>query len=359
MVGKDSKEYWCALANISRLGARTFARLRSLGCENKLPLSDKELLDIGVSVPAVVSQGFATFTPEKGVPIVAHCEREGIEIITWGSPAYPPALARSRYALPVLFAKGDTSIGLAQQSLAMVGTRTPGPWADFLCSQLIASLESTNTLIVSGLAQGIDSLCHHHALNLNLPTCAVIAQGLDLSLGGSREKIAQRILKSKGLIISPFPPGKVAHPSQFIQRNQIIAGMSQWTLLVESRENGGAMHTAHFAIEDHRELLTIPGDPWRESAQGGNTLIKSGLAKPVWHPQDLPNLLQINASSNRNGTNKNNLPTEWAHLAGKRISRTELFATSNKSMSELLAILTQLEIRGQCQVHDGEWIVFF
>lgn len=361
MADKDSKRqskaYWTAMATTRGFGAQTFALLRQLGIERQLPMSSAELQALGFQAPPKTLERLSQLSCEKGEEQLELHMRRGIEVLDWDCSEYPPELRASRHALPALFVLGKWP-SPGHYPLAMVGTRTPGPWAPALCRLFMEAMGNTRTAIISGLAQGIDSLCHREALNLRLPTIAVLGQGLGQSLGGSREQLAHTIVEQNGCLASPFPLDAPAHPAYFVQRNRIIAGLSRATLLVESREDGGAMHTARFCLEDQRLLLAVPGDPWRDTAQGGNSLIRSGAATALWKPIDLPGMLGITERCSEKCSVAHKLPAEWARFGGTSISLHELQHRTGKPFHELLAILTQLEIQGCCSVQDGHWIHF-
>jgi len=312
---------------------------------------------MGLDVPPRVLQGLANIKIEDGEKWMERCHAHGQSIIDWESQQYPLALAQSAHALPAIFAYGELNLQPSRLAVSMVGTRTPGPWGRTFCNALIEPLDRNLAVIVSGLAQGIDSYCHQAALDHGLPTIAVLAQGLEMPIGGSRELLARTIVEKGGCLLSPFPPGTAAKPGRFIQRNRIIAGLGHATILVESGENGGAMHTARFCLETERPLYAIPGDPWRESAQGGNSMLRAGLAHAIWKPEDLATTLHLNPSRPEN-TKNDELPLEWRRYAGKSIALPELQLSSGKTYAELLAILTHLEINNCCQVLNGQWVHF-
>ena len=156
---------------------------------------------------------------------------------------YPLLLGESIYKPKQLYAMGTlpppTSVGIA-----MVGTRRPGNSAQELCRRLVGALRGTDAVVVSGLAQGIDSLCHEAALEAGIPTVAVLAQGLGTKIEGSRGELARRILERGGAIVSEFEPDTPAYKGNFPARNRIISGLSRATVIVQSKAKGGALITA-------------------------------------------------------------------------------------------------------------------
>ncbi len=246
----------------------------------------------------------------------------------------------------------------------MVGTRRPSAAAEEICQRLVKNLTGTDAVLVSGLAQGVDSFCHAAAIRFGIPTVAVIAQGIETEIGGSRRKVARDILNSGGAILSEYP-GKTA-PLKFMfpERNRIIAGLCKSTTLIESKLSGGGTITAEFAKKFHRKLLCIPGSPLAETSQGPNRYIARREADAVW---DFQNFADFCGAKRMADT----VPSD-ALKTGIRLSEESLrlykecsgfsFALdaicqkAKHPLPKVLAILTELEIAGLVHAQDG---VFF
>ena len=139
---------------------------------------------------------------------------------------YPLSLHASKYCPKHLFYKG-TLPTKDKIGIAMVGTRRPSASAEELCRRLVSSLQNTNAVVISGLAQGIDSYCHRAALDAGVPTIAVLAQGLNAKIEGERATIAERILQSGGALLSEYEGDTPAYKGNFIARNRIISGQAR------------------------------------------------------------------------------------------------------------------------------------
>ncbi len=273
---------------------------------------------------------------------------------------YPVLLRNSQFAPPRLFIKGTLPVESAA-TIAMVGTRRPSTFAEELCRMLVTNLRGTNAVIVSGLAQGIDSFCHKAALDAGIPTVAVLAQGLNCRISGSRRQIAEEILAAGGALVSEVPGDTPSYKSAFPARNRIIEGLSQTTVVVESKAEGGALITADFCLKEGRPLWCIPGDLTRETASGTNALLRAGKAKPIWAPEDFADLCGAVRHTDYTLTALHftgaRLSPE-AHLlftrnAGFSHTLDELQKTVPFSLPMLLAILTELEIAGLAHSKEG------
>jgi DNA processing protein len=289
--------------------------------------------------------------------MLKNCEIREIKI---DSPEYPALLKISKYAVPLWIA-GKANFS-DEFCLAMVGTRSPSGLASNSVKSLVKTLKNYNVRIISGLAQGIDSLCHAAAIENDLPTTAVIAQGLDMPLQGSQMALAEKILKLGGNIITPYAPGTKAYLSSFVKRNTIISGTSNATLVVESRLKGGAMHTANFCIRENKPLFAMPGSPISPTSEGCNFLIYQKRAQIIWSAGELPEILGLNSlfplatHSTARVRSKTELPN-WA-TEGTILQINDICEQSEKNVNEVLTMLTELEMLGKCRV-NGQNVVFF
>ena len=278
---------------------------------------------------------------------------------------FPLSLAQSKFCPKQIYIAGSipstTEDGAPLVGIAMVGTRRPSNSAAELCRRLVFSLKGTNAVIVSGLAQGIDSLCHEAALDAGLPTIAVLAQGLATHVEGSRGDLLTRILDAGGALISQFEPDTPAYKGNFIARNKIISGLCQATIVVQSKAKGGALLTADFCTEEHKTLLAVPGNFDSEVAAGPNTLLDSGRAKPVFIPESLRKLVGIQEPQ---ALSLQDLPATgctlseparelFAQMRGFRKTIDDIESDSGLKAAELLAILTELEIAGLVSTQDN------
>lgn len=283
-------------------------------------------------------------------------------------PQYPPLLrALGGKKLPVLRIQGTFPAFSSHTYIATVGTRTPSWQGKQLAQELVSRLSPFPVCIVSGLATGIDQECHRQALHQGLPTIAILGHGLRIRLHGEKKRLAQQILANGGAIISPFPDDLSARKGTFVARNRIIAGLSHYTILVESRENGGAMHTAANCMELGRTLLTFPGDILRATSSGANTLIASESAIPIWSMDFLPDLCGLfnpraNSIPSPVGTHKQTELFEPGYtlcqqFQGQQLEISQLLETTGLELSALLSILGQLEIQGLVQ-SSGSYFCF-
>lgn len=167
----------------------------------------------------------------------------------------------------------------------MVGTRVPTAYGRKIGEMLAEQLSAAGLTVISGLARGIDSVCHEAALSGAGSTIAVVATGLDKVYPPENRELEQQISRV-GLVISEYPLGTPSHPGLFPQRNRIIAGLSLGTVVVEADSRSGSLITADAALEAGRDVFAVPGPLTSPKSRGALELIKQG-AKVVTSSADI------------------------------------------------------------------------
>lgn len=197
-----------------------------------------------------------------------------------------PKLLKEIYSPPVLlYYIGNLDL-FKTECIGVVGTRMPSAYGKMITEKIVKELISNNITIVSGLARGIDSTAHNATVANNGKTIAVIGSGLDVVYPPENLKLFNQIIQN-GLILSEYPLGTKPDPQNFPKRNRIISGLSKGSLVIETKLNGGAMQTAHFALDQGREVFAVPGNIISPQSEGTNYLIQKGEAKLVTNAEDI------------------------------------------------------------------------
>jgi len=182
----------------------------------------------------------------------------------------------------ILYKAGGVPLN-GTRMISIVGTRRSSQYGATMCTKIVRELSQMNAgvCIVSGLAYGIDIAAHKAALDYNQKTIAVLAGGLESIYPVAHTDYAKRIL-CNGALISEFPRESESRKINFIQRNRIIAGLSEATIIIESAEIGGSMITAALANSYSRELFALPGRVTDPLSAGCNLLISKNMAS-IFH----------------------------------------------------------------------------
>ncbi|MEK7086745.1 MAG: DNA-processing protein DprA [Patescibacteria group bacterium] len=160
--------------------------------------------------------------------------------------------------------------------IAIVGTRKATPEGRLIAKQIGKDLAENGIVVASGLALGIDAAAHEGALAGKGKTIAVLANGLDSIYPASHTNLAKEIVRNGGAIVSEYPAGTPAYPSQFLERNRIISGLSLATIIIEAPIHSGALVTGRNAIDQGREVFVIPGPIKHPNYKGSNLFLRNG-----------------------------------------------------------------------------------
>lgn len=188
---------------------------------------------------------------------------------------YPSWLEQIHSPPPRLYAYGALDALEHDRYITIVGSRNPSAQGLVDTRYWAKQSSQQGIVVVSGLAIGIDGAAHQGALEGPTPTIAVIGGGLDKLYPRAHHLLADSIAK-QGVILSEYPDGTPAQKYGFVQRNRILAGLSQATLVMEAAIGSGSLGTAHFAMEEGREVFAVPGSIHNPTAQGCHALIQEG-----------------------------------------------------------------------------------
>ncbi|MDP2249636.1 MAG: DNA-processing protein DprA [Hydrogenophaga sp.] len=206
-------------------------------------------------------------------------------VLTLADPRFPPDLLQLADPPVLLYVMGDLDVLSHPRRLAMVGSRNPTPQGEANAHQFARALGQAGVCVVSGLALGVDGAAHTGALEGGAPTIAVVGTGLDRVYPRRHLSLAHRIAVH-GAMVSEYPLGTPPLQANFPQRNRLIAGLSQGTLVVEATLQSGSLITARMAAEQGREVFAIPGSIHAPQSRGCHALIRQG-AKLVESAQDI------------------------------------------------------------------------
>ena len=177
------------------------------------------------------------------------------------------------------------------KTVAIVGARHNTRYGEEVAYQMAYRLAQRGVIIISGLAYGIDSIAHKGALDAGGRTIAVLGTPIDQIYPRAHEKLAQEIIQQDGAIISEMAPGAQFFPkTSFLERNRIIAGLSDIVVVVEAAARSGSLNTAAHALEQGKEVFAVPGNITNHYSEGCNKLIRQG-ANPYTGFNDLARIL--------------------------------------------------------------------
>ena len=213
-----------------------------------------------------------------------------IRVIKREDAEYPANLRNIHKPPPELYANGAI-LPQDEAAVALVGTRRPTHYGVQACERLAYDLATRGITVISGMAIGIDTAAHRGAIRAGGRTIAVLGSGHNNIYPQENIGLYRQIIKN-GAVISEFPNDATPDRWHFPSRNRIISGMSLGVVIVEAPRKSGALITADFALEQGREVFSLPGKINSHTTEGTHRLIKEG-AKLVEGVDDIIEELRL------------------------------------------------------------------
>jgi len=279
--------------------------------------------------------------------------------------------------------------------ISIIGSRECSSYGSRVAYKTAMELAASGTVVVSGMAEGIDGIAHRGALDGGGKTIAVLGNGVDICYPASNKNIRERIIQN-GCLISEYPPKMQPLAYHFPERNRIISGISDVVLVVEAKEKSGTLITVDEAFKQGRYVFSVPGNINSDRSVGTNQLLKQGV-RVFTQTNDILDVLRIEKNefnkinnkiyeddiNKKEFTNNRNIDKRRKFVNGKNIendknnknientlatdeklvydcigfepiSVDELVIKTKKEVSVLQYTLTVLEIKGIIQKVSGQ-----
>ncbi len=190
---------------------------------------------------------------------------------------YPALLGEIKSRPDKLYYKGNWNQNIFKNCLAVVGSRRITTYGRQITNKLVSEIASAGITIVSGFMYGVDAQAHRAALLGGGRTIAVMPCGIGRIHPAYQDKLYQQILDEKGLVVSEIEGNAMPQLWTYPQRNRIVAGLSQATLVVEAGLGSGSLITADLTKRFGRKLFALPGPLTSSVSEGTLGLIKEGI----------------------------------------------------------------------------------
>lgn len=280
----------------------------------------------------------------------------GIRTVMFYSEDYPEMLKGIHDAPIVLYIKGEIKKE-DRYAIAIVGSRKSTDYGVSVTMSIATELAGMGFTIVSGLARGIDTSAHTGAVRCGGRSIAVLGSGIDVPYPPENKGLMERISQS-GFVMSEFPLGTGPNRENFPRRNRLISGLSMGVLVVEAGTDSGALITANHALEQGREVFSIPGNINSPTSSGTNELIKAG-AKVVVSARDILEELApvlkgfIKFKEKVKITLSGEEETLSKILSGVPTHVDDISRQSRMPASKILSVLLSLELKGIVRQTEG------
>ena len=292
----QERVYWLAWSQVAGVGPILLDRLERHfnSLETAWNADAQALLSIdglGLQSVAKVVAARAKIDPHK---LIAQHSITNPHWWARSDPDYPRLLREITSAPGVLYYRGQVALTDNQcdvPTVGIVGTRHPSDYGRRWTRKISSLLAAKGCIIVSGMAEGIDTEAHSACLEVGGKTIAVVGTGADIVYPPHNQSLAADIHKH-GLIVSEYPAGTPPNRPHFPARNRIIAGLSRVIIVIEAPSKSGALITAHQANDFGRDVYILPGSIDNPNSIGCLRLLSHG-AQPIL---GLEHLLELLAS---------------------------------------------------------------
>lgn len=204
---------------------------------------------------------------------------QGVRALAITDGQYPVRLSRTDSGPAVLFYRGSQLPALLKRSLwvTVIGTRNPTYYGRTVTQRITADLVAHGTVIISGLARGIDTIAHQTAIRDQGLTVAVVGCGLDIAYPPENRALMETIAEC-GLLLSEYSPGTPPRRQHFPARNRILSGLADVVAIMEASRKSGTLITAGFAADQGRDVYAVPGSILDDASAGCHQLIRDGAS---------------------------------------------------------------------------------
>lgn len=366
MEEKDELRYQIALGLLPNIGLR-YSRLlfEYFGSASEVFAANRKDIEAipNINTPAVASivdyRDKALARADKELNFI---DEHHISTYFYQDEGYPYRLRECPDAPILLYGKGNLNLNNGR-FLSIVGTRVPTERGKDTCRRMVLDMAAAlkDLTIVSGLAYGIDITAHRAAIEAGLPTIIIPGHGLDRIYPAVHRNTAVAALQNGG-ILTEYMQGTQPDRQNFVARNRIIAGLSDATLVVESKEKGGSLLTAEMANSYDRDVFAVPGRIEDACSKGCNALIKKDKAMLVESGEDILQAMQwdVNKAPKAVQTkmfldlsDEENALLKILHENAEGIHINLLVMETKMMYSNVSALLVQMEFKGIVKAMPG------
>jgi DNA processing protein len=291
----------------------------------------------------------------------------GLRVLTLDHPDYPPRLRAIELPPPALLVAGDVAALGAPHAVAIVGTRRPTEHGRLIAARIGSAVAKGGAVVVSGLAVGIDGAAHAAVVAEGRPTVAVLGSGHGRLYPAAHRRLAADIVATGGAVISELWPDRDPSKNTFPQRNRVISGLADATIVVEAGLRSGALITADWALRQGRECYLVPGPIDEPRSAGCNDWLRE-FHDAVHLVSDIPHLVEdlglVDGAGPSDATSTRRLHRPPPSIAAQltelgttarqvaealiagRTSVDDLVAATGHEPATVLGAITLLEMRG-------------
>lgn len=315
---------------------------------------------IGIEIAESILKSNIHETVEEELKFI---ESNDIKVYCFLDDSYPKRLKHCMDGPVILFSKGNIDFN-SEKTIAVVGTRKMSSYGKKMTTEFIEGIKEYNPLIISGLAFGVDAQAHKQAVDAGLQTVGVVAHGLDDIYPREHKELVRKMIANGGVATEYFTKTNPDREN-FPQRNRIVAGMSDVTVVIEASDKSGSLITAEIALSYQRDVAAFPGRAGEANTAGCNRYIKQNKAALIENAEDLVKLMGWEKNTLKKPVIQKSLFVELTEdennlvkilqQSGK-LAIDDLGYESGYSAGKVSGLLLNLELKGIVQILPGKMI---
>ncbi|TVZ52742.1 DNA-processing protein DprA [Dokdonia sp. Hel_I_53] len=290
-----------------------------------------------------------------------YMSNDGIHAVSYLQDEYPLRLKHCIDSPVILFSRGKINWN-NPRILSIVGTRKITTYGEDFIKKFIAEIAPLNPLIISGFAYGVDITTHKACIAHGLQNVGVLAHGLNQIYPKVHARYVNEVERNGGFVTDFWSSSTFVH-TNFLQRNRIIAGLSEATIVIESAAKGGSLVTAEFANGYNREVFAVPGRTNDKQSIGCNNLIKQSRAHLLTNAADIVYMLNWKLEEKTKPVIQKQLFVEltddeklvWRFLSNNGKELLDSIALHCKMPTfKVASVLLQMELKGVVRPLPGK-----
>ena len=358
--------YRVALTKIPKVGAVTSRKLIAhFGSAEAVFRAKKsdfgDIQNIGEAIAKSILNTEVLTWAERELDFI---DKNQIQVLFHTDDQFPHRLRQLHDCPMLLYYRGNADLN-APRIVAVVGTRKASSYGIRHCEEITEGLSSFNSLIISGLAYGVDIAAHRRCVDLNVPTVGIMGSGLQRIYPNDHRDTALRMMENGG-VLTEYPSDQDPEAMHFPMRNRIIAGMCDALIVIETEAKGGSMITANLAADYNREIFALPGRIDDRKSKGcydlmrrqRATLIESveGIAQTLGWTQsgDAPKPVVIQSQLFIELSDNEQLMIDTLSKFDKGAAIDALHYDTQLSQAKVAALLLELEFKGLVRALPGK-----
>lgn len=233
---------------------------------------DEILLNQNISIK--IRNKFKEYNLNDAKELLIKLKEKSIGFITFNNLMYPDEFRQLSIPPYGFYYKGNINL-LTRRRGSIVGSRKPSFYGLDMCSRISTYMAKLDIVIVSGLAQGIDSIAHKAALDAGGGSIGILGCGIEVVYPSGNRLLYNR-MAYEGLIISEFQPFDKPLKFHFPMRNRLISALGEALVVVEASLRSGSLITANESLNLGKDIIAVPGRVGESNFEGCNQLIKDG-----------------------------------------------------------------------------------